>query len=181
MTDHPYDERQKPLFTLGPGSKELDAINRQILKELQGDPRLSMTELGRRVGLSSPSVTERVRRLEAAGIIRGYRLEVDPAKLGLPVSAYIRVRPNPGQLTKVAELARRIPQVVECHRITGEDCFIIKAYIPAIDQLDRLLDLFLAHGSTTTTIIQSSPVPLRAVPLPTQTVSRASYLHRRRR
>ncbi len=141
-------------------------MNVRILRELQREPRLSMTELGRRVGLSSPSVTDRVRRLEEAGVIRGYRLDVDPAALGLPISAYIRIRPNPGQLPKVAELARLISQVEECHRVTGEDCFILKAHIPAIDQLDRLLDLFLALGSTTTTIIQSSPVPLRSLPLP---------------
>ncbi len=151
---------------MGPRNKELDDLNVRILRELQGEPRLSMTELGRRVGLSSPSATERVRRLEGAGVIKGYRLELDPAALGLPVSAYVRVRPNPGQLTRIAELARQIPQVVECHRVTGEDCFVLKVYIPAIDQLDRLLDMFLVHGSTTTTIIQSSPVPLRSVPLP---------------
>jgi len=118
------------------------------------------------VGLSSPSATERVRRLESSGVIKGYRLEVDPAALGLAVSAYVRIRPNPGQLPRIAELARQIPNVVECHRVTGEDCFVLKVHIPAIDQLDRLLDIFLAHGSTTTTIIQSSPVPLRSLPLP---------------
>jgi len=91
---------------------------------------------------------------------------VSPAALGLPVSAYVRIRPNPGQLPKVADLARQIPNVVECHRVTGEDCVVLKVHIPAIDQLDRLLDAFLAYGSTTTTIIQSSPVPLRSVPLP---------------
>ncbi len=125
-----------------------------------------MSELGRRIGMSSPAVTERVRRLEEAGVIRGYRLDVDPAALGLPIAAYIRIRPNPGQLPRVAELARQIPEVVECHRVTGEDCFILKVHIPAIDQLDRLLDCFLMYGSTTTSIIQSSPVPLRPPPLP---------------
>jgi Lrp/AsnC family transcriptional regulator, leucine-responsive regulatory protein len=117
------------------------------------------------VGMSSPAVTERVRRLEEAGAIQGYRLDLNPAVLGLPVAAYVRIRPNPGQLPKVAELARQIPEVVECHRVTGEDCFILKVHIPAIDQLDRLLDAFLMYGSTTTTIIQSSPVPLRGCPL----------------
>jgi Lrp/AsnC family leucine-responsive transcriptional regulator len=144
----------------------LDEVNILLLEELRRDPRLSMTELGRRVGMSSPAVTERVRRLEEAGIIRGYRLDLDPAALGLPLTAYIRIRPDPGQLPKVAELARSIPEVVECHRITGEDCFIVKAHFPAIDQLDRLLDQFLVYGVTTTSIVQSTPVPLRLPPLP---------------
>ena len=116
--------------------------------------------------MSSPAVTERVRRLEEEGIITGYHLAVDSVALGLPICVYVRVRPNPGQLPKVAELAAQIPEVVECYRITGEDCFILKVYIPAMDQLDRLLDSFLLYGSTITSIVQSSPVPLRSVPLP---------------
>jgi Lrp/AsnC family transcriptional regulator, leucine-responsive regulatory protein len=159
------------LFTYTAPNREIDAINRRILEELQGDPRLTMSELGRRIGMSSPAVTERVRRLEEAGVIRGYRLDVNPAALGLPIALYIRIRPNPGQLPRIAELAQQLPEVVECYRVTGEDCFILKAYIPAIEQLDRLLDSFLLYGSTTTSIIQSSPVPLRPPPLPEDTSS----------
>src|SRR5438477_3933064 len=161
--------RKKSLFTYASPSNELDEINIRILAELLSDPRLSMSELGRRVGMSSPAVTERVRRLEDTGVIKGYRLDLNPAALGLPIAAYIRIRPNPGQLPRIAELARQIPEVVECHRVTGEDCFILKVHIPAIDQLDRLLDAFLLYGSTTTTIIQSSPVPPRPPPLPEET------------
>ncbi len=160
------DLKDEHLFTYEPSNGLLDAVNVRLLEELQGDPRLTMTELGRRVGMSSPAVTERVRRLEEAGVIRGYRLDLDPAALGLPLAAYVRVRPNPGRLPEVAELAKRIPEVVECHRITGEDCFILKVHLPAMDQLDRLLDRFLLHGITTTSIIQSSPVPPRLPPLP---------------
>ena len=149
-----------------PASPLLDAINARLLMELRDDPRLPMTQLGRRIGLSSPAITERVRRLEEAGVITGYRLDVDPAALGLPLTAYVRIRPNPGQLTKIADLARGIPEVVECHRITGEDCFILKAHFPAMDQLDRIIDRFLAFGTTTTSIVQSSPVPLRPPPTP---------------
>ena len=157
--------REKVVFTYEPSHELLDEVNIQLLKELQQDPRLTMSELGRRVGMSAPAVTERVRRMEEAGIILGYRLDLDPAALGLPITIYIRIRPSPGQLPKVAELARQIPEVVECHRITGEDCFILKAHIPAMDQLDRILDAFLIYGSTTTSIVQSSPVPLRVPPL----------------
>jgi Lrp/AsnC family leucine-responsive transcriptional regulator len=160
------DLREKRIFSYTSFHEEIDPVNLRVLEELQRDPRLTMSELGRRVGMSSPAVTERVRRLEEAGVIQGYRVELNPTALGLPITAYIRIRPSPGQLSKIAELAQQIPEVVECHRVTGEDCFILKVYIPAIDQLDRLLDRFLLYGSTTTNLIQSSPVPLRPPPLP---------------
>lgn len=160
------DLKEDRLFAYEPSNGLLDAVNLRLVEELRCDPRLTMAALGRRVGMSSPAVTERVRRLEEAGVIQGYRLDLDPAALGLPVSAYIRVRPNPGQLSRIAELAQRIPEVVECHRVTGEDCFILKVHFPSMDQLDRILDRFLLHGATTTSIIQSSPVPPRAPPLP---------------
>lgn len=159
VSKNPTDLSYKPLADV------LDEINVQILAELQADPRLRHTELGRRVGMSSPAVTERVRRMEEAGVIRGYRLDVDPAALGLPLTAYIRVRPNAGYLPRVAELAHAIPEIVECHRITGEDCFIMKVYLPAMDQLDRILDRLLLLGTTTTSIVQSTPVPPRPPPL----------------
>jgi len=141
-------------FTCGPLHKQIDPVNARVLEELQRDPRLTMSELGRRVGMSSPAVTERVRRLEETGVIQGYRLDLNPAALGLPIAVYIRIRPNPGQLPKIVELAQQVSEVVECHRVTGEDCLVLKVHIPAIDQLDRLLDDFLLYGSTTTTIIQ---------------------------
>ncbi|MGH2515732.1 MAG: Lrp/AsnC family transcriptional regulator [Ktedonobacterales bacterium] len=158
--------KETQLFTYAPENGHLNAINLRILDELRRDPRLTMAELGRRIEMSSPAVAERVRRLEDTGIITGYRLDLNPTALGLPLAAYIRIRPDPGQLPRVAELARTIPEVVECHRITGEDCFILKVHFPAMDQLDRILDRFLAYGTTTTSIIQSSPVPLRSLPLP---------------
>ncbi len=160
------NERQKPVLTYTPSESLSDMVNLRILKELQHDPRVTMSELGRRVGLSSPAVAERVRRLEETGVIEGYRLEINPAALGLPIAAYVRIRPNPGQLPKLAEMAKSIPEIVECHRVTGEDCFILKVYLPSLDQLDRILDRFLMFGTTTTSLIQSSPVPLRPPPLP---------------
>ncbi|MFI5271897.1 MAG: Lrp/AsnC family transcriptional regulator [Ktedonobacterales bacterium] len=158
--------RETRVFTYAPANGALDEINLRLLDELRRDPRLTMTELGRRIGMSSPAVTERIRRLEDVGVIGGYHLELNPAALGLPLAAYIRIRPDPGQLQRVADLARDIPEVVECHRITGEDCFILKVHFPAMDQLDRILDRFLAYGTTTTSIVQSSPVPPRSLPLP---------------
>jgi Lrp/AsnC family leucine-responsive transcriptional regulator len=143
-----------------------DKRNVELLALLQDEPRLAISKLARRVGMSAPAVRERILRLEEAGVIRGYRLELDSAALGYPVSAYVRVRPAPGQLPKIAELARSLPQVVECHRITGEDCFMVKIYLPSIDELDQALNQFLVYGQTTTSIIQSTPVPPRALPLP---------------
>ena len=143
----------------------LDPRNAELIRLLQADPRLPVSELARWVGMSAPAVKERVTRLEEAGVIRGYRLELDPKSLGWPITAYVRVKPMPGQLPKIAELAQAMPQVAECHRITGKDCFILKVYLESLESMDRLLDRFLAHGQTTTSIVQSTPVPLRAPPL----------------
>jgi Lrp/AsnC family leucine-responsive transcriptional regulator len=144
---------------------QLDAINLRILAELQGNGRLSVAELGRRVGLSPPAVAERLQRLERDGVITGYRAEVDPRALGLALSAVIRIRPAPGQLENVAELARRTPEVVECRRVTGEDCFIATAHVRDVEHLEEVIDHFVALGQTTTSIVQSSPVPRRGVDL----------------
>ena len=143
----------------------VDDTNRALLAELQTDARLSLAELGRRVGLSSPAVAERLQRLEQSGVIRGYRAEVDPAALGYTLSAVIRIRPAPRQLAKVVELARNTPEVVECHRITGEDCFIMRAHLRDVHHLEEVIDQFVVYGQTTTSIVQSSPVPRRGVAL----------------
>ena len=162
----PKYRRPEAILTYTPSEAVADAINLRILRELQADPRLPMAQLGRRVGLSSPAVTERVRRLEESGVIRGYRVDIDPSALGLPLAAYIRIKPNSGELPRLFEIAAAIAEVVECHRATGEDCLIIKVHLPSLDQLDRVLDAFLVHGNTTTSLVQSSPVPQRALPLP---------------
>jgi Lrp/AsnC family leucine-responsive transcriptional regulator len=157
-----------------PSDSLLDDVNVALLAELQADPRLSMSALGRRVGMSSPAVTERVRRLEDAGVIAGYRMIVDPRALGLPVSAYVRIRPTLGQLTKIAELAARIPQVTECHRITGEDCMLLKVHAADIEQIETVLDQFLVYGQTTTSIVVSTLLPARPLPLPRGARSRST-------
>jgi Lrp/AsnC family leucine-responsive transcriptional regulator len=144
----------------------LDARNVKLLRLLRDDPRRSVSEMARRIGMSAPAVRERIQRLEESGIIRGYRLELDARALGYPISAFLRVRPMPGKLAKIGELAQRLPQVVECHRITGEDCFVMRLYLERLEDLDLLLDRFLAYGQTTTSLVQSSPVPPRGLPLP---------------
>jgi Lrp/AsnC family transcriptional regulator, leucine-responsive regulatory protein len=144
----------------------LDDTNRRLLAELQDDARLSLAELGRRIGLSSPAVAERLARLESDGCITAYRTEIDPRWLGYTLGAVIRVRPASRQLPRVAELARTSREIVECHRITGEDCFFMKAHVRSIEHLEELIDRFTPYGQTTTSIIQSSPVPQRGAALP---------------
>lgn len=142
---------------------EIDALNAQLVGELQRDARLSLAELGRRVGLSSPAVAERLQRLEAGGVIRGYHADIDPRALGYTLTVVIRIRPAPRELTKVADLARATPEVVECQRVTGDDCFFMKAHVRDVQHLEELIDRFIVYGVTTTSIVQSAPVPVRPI------------------
>lgn len=143
----------------------LDSVNRRLLEELQHDARLTIAELGRRVGLSAPAVAERIQRLERDGVIGGYRAQIDPRALGLSLTSIIRIRPAPRELKKVADLARDTPEVVECQRITGEDCFFMRVHVRDVGHLEQVIDRFVAYGQTTTSIVQSSPVPARGVAL----------------
>lgn len=138
----------------------------RLLGELEADPRCATSELARRVRMSAPAVRERLQRLEQAGVITGYRTEIDPASLGYPVTAFTRIRPMPGALPKIAQLAAEIPEVTECYRITGEDCFLAKVHAPALERLEEILDRFLVYGNTTTSLVVSAPVPRRHLPLP---------------
>jgi Lrp/AsnC family transcriptional regulator, leucine-responsive regulatory protein len=146
-------------------SKALDETDQRLLRELQENSRLSLAELGRRVNLSSPAVAERLQRLERTGVITGYRAEVDPKAIGYPIAAFVRIRPTTRQLQRIPELAREVPEVVECHRVTGEDCFVLKLHLRAMDDLEDILDRFIVLGQTTTSIIHSTPVAGRPLPL----------------
>jgi Lrp/AsnC family leucine-responsive transcriptional regulator len=149
----------------GANLPRIDATDRKIIGELTTDGRVSFAELGRRVSLSSPAVAERVQRLERAGVITGYRAEIDPRTLGYQLTAIVRIKPAPGQLPRIPELAAQIPEIGECHRITGEDCFYLKIHLRSIDELSAVLDRFLAYGETTTSLINASPIPRRDPPL----------------
>lgn len=144
---------------------DLDATDARILETLIDDARISVAELARLVGLSPPSVSERIRRLEEAGVIEGYTLTINPAALGLPLAAWLRIRPIPGQLHKVAEILRKLPEIVECDRITGDDCFIARAHVRSVDDLETLIDQVIPYAMTNTSIIQSSPVKRRMPPI----------------
>ena len=143
----------------------LDDTNRRIIRELQADARLTMAELGRRVSLSPPAVAERVGRLERAGVLTGYHAAVDPKAVGYPIAAIVRVRPASRQLHRIPEVARELPEVVECYRITGEDCFFVKLHLRSMEDLEGILDRFVQYGQTTTSIVHSAPVSPRPLPL----------------
>jgi Lrp/AsnC family transcriptional regulator, leucine-responsive regulatory protein len=143
----------------------LTDLDRRIVTELLRDGRLSMAELGRRLNLSPPAVSDRVQRLERTGVITGYHAAVDPRALGYPVAAVVRVAPSSGRLANVRKVAQSTPEVVECHRITGEDCFLLKLHLRSLDDLEGVLDRFTPYGRTTTSLIHSSPVAARPVEL----------------
>jgi Lrp/AsnC family transcriptional regulator, leucine-responsive regulatory protein len=140
-------------------------VNRRLVDELQRDARLSVAELGRRVGLSGPAVAERLQRLEDAAVITGYRAEINPRMVGLTLSVVLRIRPAPRELGKVAELARDTREVVECQRITGEDCYFMKLHVRDVEHLEEVIDRFAIYGQTTTSIVQSAPVKGRGIAL----------------
>jgi Lrp/AsnC family leucine-responsive transcriptional regulator len=160
MATEPLPRRIKSFEAL-----ELDVIDQHILSELQFDARVSMAELGRRVGLSAPAIGERVVRLERGGVITGYHATVNPKAIGYPISAVVRVRPAAQQLRKIPELALDTPEVVSCMRITGEDCFLLELHLRDMDDLEEILDRFVLFGQTTTSIVHSSPVSRRPLPL----------------
>src|SRR5258708_5045451 len=143
----------------------LDETDSRILLALAKDARISVADLSRSVGLSPPSVSERIRRLEEAGVIEGYTLAINPQALGLPIAAWLRIRPIPGQLQKVADILRGLREIVECDRITGEDCFIARAHVQSVDDLEKLIDQVIPYAMTNTSIIQSSPVKRRLPPV----------------
>jgi Lrp/AsnC family transcriptional regulator, leucine-responsive regulatory protein len=141
----------------------MDATNWRVLAVLQQDARVSMAELGRRVGLSAPAVAERVRRLEETGIIEGYRAIVNPKALGRTILAFVRISALGNVKDKVSEAVRRMPEVLECHRGTGNECFIIKVSVTSIQHLEAVTDVFMEFGALTTSIVLSSLLANRTI------------------
>ena len=143
--------------------KLLDDIGRQILKALQENARISFSELGRRGGLSSHAVAERVHRMEEAGYIKEYRAVVNQEKLGFPITAFIRVTANVGKLKESDDMARTIPEVVEGHHLTGTDGFILKVVVASVGHLEQIINQMSNYGQTTTSVVLSSPVESRVL------------------
>jgi Lrp/AsnC family transcriptional regulator, leucine-responsive regulatory protein len=144
----------------------LDDIDAEILATLSVEARMTIADLARKVGLSAPSVAERIKRLEEASVILGYGARINPAALGLPLAVHIRIRPMPGQVSKLAALLNNLPAIVECDRITGDDCYVARAHVASVQELEKLIDQIIPHGTTNTAIIQSSPVERRLPPIP---------------
>ena len=144
--------------------KLLDETGWQLLHALQQNARLSYSELGQRVGLSSPAVAERVRRMEDADIISGYHAEINLAKIGYPITAIIRMSSAPGErCTRFAEYAEAMPEVLQCYRVTGSDSLIMKVMAASVEHLESLIDQLSAHGQLTTSMVLSTPVKRRIV------------------
>ena len=141
----------------------LDDIGWEILHALQENARLSFRDLGRRVGLSAPAVTERVRRMEEAGIIRSYRAEIDLEKIGLPLLAFIRISVPREQSSYIGEQLQAIPEILECYRVTGPDSFIMKVSTPSVTHLEELIDRLRQHGQSTTSIVLSTTMIRQSV------------------
>lgn len=152
---------------------ELAEIDWKILRELQTDARLSLSEIGRRVNLSQPTVADHVRRMEESGVIRGYRVDIDPAKVGYAITLFIRLKiPHPGirqyQLENL--IATEISEITECHRVTGDDCLLLKAYIKSIDDLNELLGKISNYGDPHTSIVFSTTTERPPLTLLTQSL-----------
>ncbi len=144
--------------------KLLDDTGWQILRVLQQNARLSFSELGQRVGLSSPAVAERVRRMEDAGIISGYHAKINLAKVGYPITAIIRMSSAPGErCTRFVDYAEAMPEVLECYRVTGSDSLIMRVMASSVEHLETIIDQLSAHGRLTTSMILSTPVTGRIV------------------
>lgn len=141
----------------------MDEIDWKILKELQTNARLSFAELGRRINLTTPAVIERVKKLEDARIITSYRAEIDTAKVGLPITAFIRMSISGVDYSRIIEVAERSKEVLECHRGTGGDSFILKVAVADVEHLQNLIDRLTPYGITTTAIVLSSPVKSRVI------------------
>lgn len=146
-------------------SHSLDDFDRRILSALSDDARMSLKELAARVSLSSPSTSERLKRLEERGVIRAFSLDIDPQALGYTLQAMVRIRPLPGNLHAVQRLIEEIPEVVECDKVTGEDCFFARLHVRTIGQLDEILDRIADRSETHTAIVKSQPVRRRMLPM----------------
>lgn len=148
---------------------ELDSLDRAILEALQREGRIALSELGRRLGLSQPAMSERVRRLEERGVITGYGARVDAKALGLATSAIIRLRTTHEHIRSCLDLFAGMPEVIDVWRVTGEDCFILRVLVPAPEDLERIVDAVAKFGAVATNVVLRSepakpigPPPRRA-------------------
>ncbi|MEZ0168926.1 Lrp/AsnC family transcriptional regulator [Microvirga sp. TS319] len=156
-----YETMAIPVKGLKNRSGVLDEIDQSLIALLAENARLPVAELARSVGLSAPSVSERLRRLEEDGVVSGYRVEIDPKVLGYTLTAIVRIRPLPGQLHTVEKLLVESSEVVECDKVTGDDCYVARYLLRSIEELDPILDRIAQRAQTSTSIVKTSPVKRR--------------------
>jgi Lrp/AsnC family leucine-responsive transcriptional regulator len=142
-------------------SRTIDTTDRAIIAALSENGRMTVRELAAQIGLSSPSITDRIHKLEDAGAIRGYTIVVDPKAFGLGINAHVRMRAMPGEVRRLAQMFIDTPEVVEADRVTGEDCFLVKVVVSDVRELEIVIDRFLPFSSADIAIIQSSTVVRR--------------------
>ncbi|MDE2427864.1 MAG: Lrp/AsnC family transcriptional regulator [Burkholderiales bacterium] len=141
---------------------ELDLMDARILEISQEDARVTLAEIGRRIHLSQPAVAERVKRMEAAQVITGYHAHVNPEALGYGITAFVRVASRSSEIP-VQKIGEQVPEVIECHAITGEDCVIVKVLAPSVRELERVISSLARYGVTSTSLILSSAIERRAI------------------
>ncbi|RWX81583.1 Lrp/AsnC family transcriptional regulator [Neorhizobium lilium] len=157
--------KAKDAHALRSENSSLDAIDARLLTALDAQGRLPMSELGRLVGLSAPSTAERVRRLEASGVIANFTVDTDTRALGYAIRALVRIRPLPGKLHLVEKLIQETPQIVECDRITGGDPFLARLVVRSVEEMDTVLEGLSDHAVTSTAVIKGQSVKRRLPPL----------------
>jgi Lrp/AsnC family leucine-responsive transcriptional regulator len=164
-TENARQKKPMRIRSLRSEGARLDSIDAAILRELSTDARIARAELARRVGLSAPSVADRIRRLEDIGVITGYGARIEPARLGYGLTILIRARPLPGEMNNMVEAIRATPQIVKCERVSGDDCFVARAHVRDVSEMEAVIDRLVRFGATHSSIVQSSPVPERLVGL----------------
>jgi Lrp/AsnC family leucine-responsive transcriptional regulator len=140
-------------------SSRLDAKDYAIIEALQEDGRIPLSELGRKIGLSQPAMSERVKRLEERGVITGYGARINPAALGLNMMAIIRLKTAHEHIRACLKQFNELPFIVEMHRVTGDDCFVLKAIVPAPEYLAKIVDAIGRFGAVTTSVVLQSEPP----------------------
>jgi Lrp/AsnC family leucine-responsive transcriptional regulator len=143
----------------------LDDVDQRIVESLLRDSRASLKDLAQLIGLSSPSVSERLRRLEGRGMIRAFTVELDPNALGYPLQAIVRIKPLPSKLHLIQKAIEETPTFAECYNVKGDDCFVAQLFVRSIEELDSLLDRIADKAETSTAIVKSQPIRRRPPPL----------------
>ena len=141
----------------------MDSTDWQILRELQQDARLSFNELGRRVNLSAPATAERVRKLEEKGVITGYAAQIDPAKVGLPLLAFIQLHCDPGKCLLKTSSAEKYPEILEIHKLSGAHCTLLKVAVSSMEHLEAFNERLGSHGPLISNIVTSTPFTSRMI------------------